>query len=194
MVRTVVKMFGRIDILLNNAATKTAQWDRFFTAYEHFSLNTWKDVMAVNIDGMFLVSQAIGTEMIKQQSGGSIIQTSSIYGMLGPDSRIYEGSFHQGKSFNTPAVYAASKAAVYGLTRYLATYWAKHRIRVNMITPGGIDSGQNDRFRQAYCARTPLGRMADPREIVGAFIYLASDASSYVTGQNIIVDGGYSAW
>ncbi|MNE66431.1 2-dehydro-3-deoxy-D-gluconate 5-dehydrogenase [compost metagenome] len=148
----------------------------------------------MNIDAMFIVAQTVGKYMIQQGTGGSIIQTASIYGMLGPDHRIYEGSSFMGRPINSPAVYSASKAAVYGLTRYLATYWAGYGIRVNAVTPGGIESGQNDIFQQKYSSRTPLGRMARPDEIVGAFIFLASDASSYVTGQNMIIDGGLSAW
>ena len=150
--------------------------------------------MAVNIDGMFLVAQPVGKHMIKHGEGGSIIQTSSIYGIMAPDQRIYEGSFYMGRSINTPAVYSTSKAAVIGLTKYLAAYWADKGIRVNTLTPGGVESGQNETFKQRYSARIPLGRMAKPDEMVSALIYLASDASIYVTGQNIIVDGGLSAW
>ena len=99
-----------------------------------------------------------------------------------------------GHSINTPAVYSVSKAAVIGLTKYLATYWADKNIRVNCITPGGVESCQNDVFKEKYSSRVPLGRMAQPEEMVGALLYLASNASSYVTGQNIIIDGGWSAW
>ena len=98
------------------------------------------------------------------------------------------------RQINTPAIYSASKAGVVGLTKYLSTYWAKDGIRVNTITPGGVESGQNDTFKQNYSNRIPLGRMAQPEEMIGALIYLASDAASYVTGQNIIIDGGLSAW
>ena len=99
-----------------------------------------------------------------------------------------------GRAINTPVVYSASKAAVIGLTKHLATYWADKNIRVNCLTPGGVESGQNDSFKEKYSNRVPLGRMAQPEEMVGALLYLASNASSYVTGQNIIVDGGLSAW
>ena len=99
-----------------------------------------------------------------------------------------------GVEINTPAVYATSKAAVIGLTKYLATYWAKDNIRVNAITPGGVESGQNEKFQSLYSKRVPLGRMGEASEMVGALVYLASDASSYVTGQNLIVDGGLTAW
>jgi NAD(P)-dependent dehydrogenase (short-subunit alcohol dehydrogenase family) len=193
MVENVVKQLGRIDVLVNNAASKGSSLDAFFESFEYYSLKTWREVMSVNIDGLFLVAQAVGKQM-KKQGGGSIIQTSSIYGVVAPDQRIYEGSEYNGRPINTPAVYSASKSAVNGLTNYLATYWASSKIRVNSLTPGGIASGQNSEFDKKYSNRVPLGRMGEATELVGALIYLASDASSYVTGQNLIVDGGLSAW
>ena len=132
--------------------------------------------------------------MVKQDCGGSIIQTSSIYGLAAPDQRIYSGSSYLGREINTPAVYTTSKAAVIGLTNHLATYWADKGIRVNTITPGGMESGQNEEFKWNYSKRVPMNRMGNPDEIVGAVIYLASNASSYVTGQNIVVDGGLTCW
>lgn len=194
MVEEVVKEFGEINILHNNAAGKSSNLNAFFEKFEDYSLNQWKEIMSTNLDGMFLVAKYVGKQMKKQGTGGSIIQTSSIYGVLGPDNRIYEGSFYLERQINTPAIYSASKAGVIGLTKYLATYWAKDGIRVNAITPGGVESGQNDTFKKNYGNRIPLGRMANPEEMVGALIYLASDASSYVTGHNIRVDGGLSAW
>ena len=148
----------------------------------------------MNLDGMFLAAQAFGKQMIKQKLGGSVIQTSSIYGTVAPDQRIYEGSEYMGYKINTPVVYSASKAGVLGLTKYLASYWADHKIRVNAISPGGVSSGQNEEFKLKYSGRVPLGRMADSMDMVGAVLYLASDASSYVTGQNLIVDGGLTCW
>lgn len=194
MVATVISVLGGIDVLHNNAASKSGDLAAFFAPYEEYSLEEWRKIMAVNIDGMFLVSQAVGRHMVRQGTGGSIVQTASIYGVVAPDPRIYEGSNYLGGAINTPAVYAASKAAVIGLTRYLATYWAPHRIRVNSLTPGGVESGQNEEFRRRYSERVPLGRMARAEEMVGALLYLASDASSYVTGQNLVVDGGWSVW
>ncbi len=194
MVDEVMKQFGDIHILHNNAATKTSNLEAFLAPFEEYTLDQWREVTKVNLDGMFLVAQAVGRRMVEQNRGGSIIQTASIYGLLGSDSRIYDGSSYMGTSINTPAVYSASKAAVIGLTKYLATYWADKNIRVNCIIPGGAESGQNDIFKEKYSNRVPLGRMAQPEEIVGALLYLASNASSYVTGQNIIVDGGLSAW
>ena len=194
MVDEVMKQFGDINILHNNAASKSSNLEAFLAPFEEYTLDQWREVTKVNLDGMFLVAQAVGRKMVEQNRGGSIIQTASIYGLLGPDSRIYEGSSYMGRSINTPAVYSASKAAVIGLTKYLATYWADKNIRVNCIIPGGAESGQNDTFKEKYSSRVPLGRMAQPEEMVGALLYLASNASSYVTGQNIIIDGGWSAW
>ncbi|SFK81419.1 NAD(P)-dependent dehydrogenase, short-chain alcohol dehydrogenase family [Paenibacillus sp. 1_12] len=194
MVDAVVGQQHHIDILLNNAATKTDNMGEFFAPFETYSLTQWRKVMSVNLDGMFLVAQAVGKWMIEQNTGGSVIQTSSIYGELGPDERIYEGSQYLGMPINTPAVYSASKAGVIGLSKYLATRWAPYGIRVNTLTPGGMESGQNDCFIQKYANRVPLGRMGRPDELTGAVLYLASDASSYVTGHNLIVDGGLHAW
>ena len=194
MVNRVVEEFGEITVLHNNAASKSADLDAFFAPFEEYSLEEWRRIMSVNIDGMFLVAQAVGAQMVRQGKGGSIVQTSSIYGVMAPDHRIYEGSFYLGRQISSPAVYSASKAAVVGLTKYLATYWADRGIRVNTLTPGGNESGQNDEFKKRYSARIPLGRMGNPPEMVGALLFLASDASSYITGQNIMVDGGLSAW
>lgn len=194
MVDRVLGEFGEIHILHNNAATKSADLDAFFAPFEDYSLAQWREVMSVNLDGMFLVAQAVGRQMVRQGKGGSIIQTASIYGVVAPDQRIYEGSSYLGRQISSPAVYSASKAGVIGLTRHLAAYWGSHGIRVNALTPGGVDSGQNDTFRARYSARVPLGRMAEAHELQSALLFLASDASSYVTGQNIIVDGGLTCW
>ena len=183
---------GPVSILLNNAASKTRDVDAFFAPVATFSLETWREIMSVNLDGMFNVAQIFGTRMA-ERGYGSIVQTASIYGLMAPDQRIYEGSEYLGRPINTPAVYTASKAGVIGLTKHLATYWGAQGVRVNTLTPGGVESGQNDTFKQRYGARVPLGRMARADEMVGAVLFLVSDAASYVTGQNIAVDGGYTA-
>lgn len=190
----VINHFGNIHILINNASTKTKDPSAFFTQFEDYSLETWREVMSVNIDGMFLVAKTVGRQLLLQQEGGTIIQTSSIYGMVGPDPRIYEDSDYLGGAINTPAVYAASKSAVIGLTKWLATHWADKGIRVNCLVPGGVTSGQNSVFSDLYSSRVPLGRMARAEEMVPAVIFLASDASSYVTGQVLPVDGGWTTW
>ena len=185
MVRQVLAECGRIDILVNGAAGRTPG---FFAPFEDYALSDWNDVVSVNLTGTFLCCQAVGRHM-KQNGGGSIINTSSIYGIVAPDQRVYEGS-----SINTPAVYSASKAGVIGLTRYLSTYWAKDNIRVNTITPGGVFNHQDPGFVSQYERRTPMGRMARPHELRGAIVFLASDMGSYVTGHNLIVDGGWTTW
>ncbi len=185
--------FGRIDILYNNAATKGANLQRFFDSAESYSMETWREIMSVNLDGLFVMAQKCADIMIPQ-GGGAIVQTASIYGALAPDMRIYEGSSYLGYQINTPPVYAASKGGVIALTRYLSSVWARHGIRVNSISPGGITSGQDDVFESQYSARIPLGRMAETQEIVDVALFLASPAASYITGQNLMVDGGLSAW
>ncbi len=193
MADQIERELGPIDVLHNNAQARRSDPEKYFAVAEEFTLETWRDVMAVNLDAAFLVAREVGSRMA-ERGRGSIIQTASIYGVVGPDQRIYEGSQYMGRPINTPPVYSASKAGLIGLTRYLATYWGHRGVRVNTLTPGGVSSGQNDVFDKRYSARVPLGRMAKIDDIVGALVFLASDASSYVTGQNIIVDGGLAAW
>jgi len=194
MVTAVDGALGPIHVLHNNAASKSVDLDAFFAPFEDYALEEWRHIMAVNIDGMFLVAQAVGAHMRRHGQGGSIIQTSSVYGIRASDKRIYKGSHYLGRQISNPVVYSTSKAAVCGLTRQLAADWADQGIRVNTLVPAGVESGQNDEFKRRYAARVPMGRMARAEEMVGALIYLASDASSYVTGQEIVVDGGLSAW
>lgn len=188
----ILDKHGRVDVLLNNAGAKA---DGFFSPLEKYSLKTWDEVMAVNVDGIFIAVRELGPGMA-ERGKGSIINTASIYGVVGPDQRIYEGSWYEalGGAINTPLIYSATKGAVISMTKYLATYWGARGVRVNSLTPGGVASGQNSEFDKRYSARVPLGRMAKADEMVGAVLFLASDASSYVTGQNIIVDGGLTAW
>lgn len=193
MADRVENELGPVDILHNNAASKGSDLAAFFAPVEDYVLETWREVMAVNLDGLFLVAREIGGRMAARGKG-TIIQTASIYGIVAPDQRIYEGSDYMGMAINTPPVYSTSKAGVVGLTRHLASYWASKGVRVNALTPGGVASGQNDMFDRRYSDRVPLGRMAQADEMVGALLFLASDASSYITGQNIVVDGGLSAW
>lgn len=181
---------GAPTVLINNAATKSAN---FFEPFETFPLEDWEQVMQVNATGVMLCCQEFGSGMA-ERGRGSVINILSIYGIVAPDQRIYEGSLYEDRAINTPAVYSASKAAVWGLTRYLAAYWGHRGVRVNAVTPGGVSSGQNDAFVQRYSARVPLGRMAQRDELSGAVVYLASAASSYVTGHNLVVDGGLTVW
>ena len=188
----VLGEYGHLDALLNNAAAKTKG---FFEPLESFSLDDWKAVVDVNMTGMFLTAREIGPSMAERGSG-SIINVSSIYGNVGPDQRIYEGSWYEelGGAINTPLVYSATKGAVLSMTRHLATYWGPRGVRTNTLTPGGVFSGQNDTFLKRYSDHVPLGRMAWDHEMVGAVIYLVSDASAYVNGANLMVDGGWTAW
>jgi NAD(P)-dependent dehydrogenase (short-subunit alcohol dehydrogenase family) len=194
MTRTAAESLGGIDIVHNNAATKGDSLEAMFAPAESYAPETWRQHMAVNLDGAFHVMKSAGALMLEQDRGGSIVSTASIYGLLGADDRIYEGSNYMGMQINTPPSYAAAKAGLIGLTRYFAARWGPAGIRVNAIAPGGVESGQNDVFTQRYGARVPMGRMARSEEVVGALVWLASDAASYVTGQVISVDGGLTAW
>lgn len=188
--RQIESETGPVDVLVNALATKS---DRFFEPFEDYPLEDWNEVMRVNLTGPMLCCQAFGAEMVRR-GRGSIVNILSIYGVVAPDQRIYEGSEYEGRAINSPAVYAASKSGLWGLTKFLAAYWGDKGVRVNAVTPGGVFSGQNDVFVGRYSARVPLGRMADHDEMSGAVVYLASDASSYVTGHNLVVDGGLTVW
>lgn len=187
---TITADLGPVETLICNAATKS---ENFFAPYEEFPVEDWNEVMATNLTGPMLCAQVFGPQMA-EAGHGSIINVLSIYGIVAPDQRIYEGSEYEGVAINTPAVYSASKAGLWGLTKYLASYWGANGVRVNAITPGGVFSGQNDVFVSNYSRRTMLGRMANADEIAAAAVFLASAKSSYVTGQNIVVDGGLTAW
>lgn len=182
--------WGTADVLLNNAAAKS---ENFFAPFEDFPIADWNEVMAVNLTGAMLCCQVFGSPMARR-ARGAIVNTLSIYGIVAPDQRIYEGSEYLGRPINTPAIYSASKAGLWGLTRYLATYWGPKGVRVNAVTPGGVFSGQNDTFVERYSQRVPMGRMAEPADIVNAMTYLASDAAAYVNGHNLVVDGGWTVW
>lgn len=189
----VVSRFGRIDGLLNNAATKTDDIQAFLKPAEDYQPETWREVAGVNLDGQFYLAQAAGRCMLRQGSG-AIIFLSSIYGVVGPSQSLYEGSEYNGQPISTPPAYSATKAGVIGLTRHLATSWGGRGVRVNCIVPGGVESGQNETFRARYASRVPLGRMAAPGDMAGPAIFLLSGAASYVNGAVLVVDGGFTAW
>jgi len=191
----IQKNFGCPDILVNNAALDSPPDapPEEVGPFETYPEESFDKVMEINVKGSFLCCQVIGGEMARKGSG-SIVNVSSTYGLLSPCQDIYEFRRQKGEVFFKPIAYSVSKSAILNLTRYLATYWAKKGVRVNTLTPGGIFNNQPDEFLDAYYPRVPMGRMADATEMVGAVLYLASDASSYVTGSNLVVDGGWSAW
>ncbi len=187
-VKKVVADFGGLDVLVHCAAfvgeTKLDGWSRPFPEQ---TVAAWDAALRVNLTSALVLAQEC-RESLSASSGGSIILFSSIYGMVGPDFRIYEGT-----SMNNPAGYAASKGGLIQLMRYLSTLFAP-KIRVNTVSPGGVWRDQHPEFHEKYKARTPMGRMATEEDLKGAVAYLASDLSGYVTGQNIAVDGGWTAW
>jgi len=180
-VQFVVEKLGRIDILFNSAAAN------HLASVEQTELEPWNRVLATNITGAMLVSRAVAPHM-RKIGAGVIVNVSSIYGVVSPDPRIYGRS-----GLDSPLVYGVSKAAVLQMTRYLATHWAP-QIRVNCLTPGGLANRQDPTFVKNYVERTPLGRMAGPEDLKGAALFLSADASAWVTGHNLVVDGGWTAW
>jgi NAD(P)-dependent dehydrogenase (short-subunit alcohol dehydrogenase family) len=180
---------------LNGAVTNAAATGEFlmkegdaFAAFEEYPLAVWQRTIDVNLTGTFLVARESGRAM-KAGGGGSLVTVSSIYGVVGPDHRIYEN-----QPFKSFAGYSASKAGVIGLTRWLATWWGRDGVRVNCITPGGVYNDHDPTFADAYANRTPMGRMADRDDLIGMLLFLLSDASAYCTGQNFVVDGGFTSW
>ena len=183
---------GELDGAVNTSYPKTSSYgkDIFQMSFEEFNSN-----VSVHLGGYFLFMQQCALFAQRQKKDFSLVNLASIYGVVAPDQRIYEGSFHeQFGNISTPAVYSVSKFAVIGLTKYLATYWGGMGVRSNTLTPGGIELGHNEEFVRRYSDRVPLGKMGVPQDVCGALKYLASDESSYVNGQNIIVDGGLTTW
>jgi len=198
LVEKVLSTFGRLDILVNSAALDP-KFDadalkKGITpgAFEDYPLDQWNAALGVNLTGMFLVTQACVGPMIEQGKKGSIINICSTYGLNGPDQRIYIKGGER-VAFK-PVYYTVTKAGVMGFTKYLAAYYAETEIRVNALTPGGVFNNHEDYFVKNYSAKTILGRMAKKDEMNGALLFLASDASSYMTGNNVVVDGGWTAW
>ncbi len=198
MVDSVLSAFGRLDVLVNSAALDpkfdpdAASKGIAPGAFEDYPLDQWNAALNVNLTGIFLVTQACVKQMIAQGKKGSIINICSTYGLNGPDQRIY---IKDGKRVAfKPVYYTTTKAGVMGFTKYLAAYYAETEIRVNALTPGGVFNNHEEYFVKNYSAKTIMGRMAKKDEMNGALLFLASDASSYMTGNNVIVDGGWTAW
>lgn len=193
----VLSRFGRVDILINNAANNPKmekQSDIEFSRLEFFPLKQWETDLAVGLTGAFLCSQVIGSEMARQKHG-VIVNVASDLALIAPDQRLYrQPGLPDDQQPVKPITYSVVKTGLIGLTRYLATYWADDGVRVNSISPGGVYNNQPEEFVQRLSKLIPLGRMANIDEYQAAIIYLCSDASSYMTGANLIVDGGRSAW
>lgn len=198
LLAAILDRFGRLDVLVNNAAIddKLAVGDAAQSRFEQYPLERWRRMLDANVTGMFLASQVLGGAIAARASlhaTGSIINVSSIYGVVAPDQSLYRRPDGTQAFFKSPA-YPTTKAAVLGFTRYLAAYWGRTGVRVNALVPGGVENGQDTFFVEGYVKKTALGRMATPRDYAGAAVFLASDASSYMTGANLIVDGGFTSW
>ncbi len=180
----VVAESGCLDILVNCAYPRTSDWG---AKLETELYDSWLKNLDMHLGGYFATSRAAAMRM-SQTGGGSVINFASIYGVIGPSYEVYDGT-----EMTMPSAYSAIKGGVIGVTRLLATYFGPSNVRCNCVSPGGVDDRWPDEFRRRYDELTPLRRMAKPRDIVGAVVFLASDAGSYVTGQNIIVDGGWTA-
>jgi 2-deoxy-D-gluconate 3-dehydrogenase len=196
MVTVALEHFRRLDILVNSAALDPKFDPDHVSAgatgsFEDYPLEAWQQAISVNLTGAFLCCQAVARPMLAQ-GGGTIINLSSIYGVTAPDQRMYQQPGQPPRY--KPVYYTVTKEGILGLTKYLAAYYAGKNIRVNALTPGGVFNGHDEAFVQAYSARAVLGRMAEADEMNGAILFLASDASRYMTGANLIVDGGWTVW
>lgn len=171
--------------LVNNAYPRNAEYG---TIFENIMLDSWRENIDMHLNGYFNVSQKVARVMMKQKSG-NIVNMASIYGILGPDFGLYEGT-----PMTMPAEYSAIKGGIINLTRYLATYLANYNIRVNSVSAGGIFDGQATSFVEKYCQKTPMRRMGTPQDIAGGVVFLLSALAGYITGQNLVIDGGWSVW
>lgn len=188
--RALAALNGLDGAVMNAAATGEFLMKEgdAFAPFEEYPLSVWQRTIDVNLTGTFLVAREAGRAM-KNGGGGSLVTVSSVYGLVGPDHRIYEN-----QPFKSFPGYSASKAGVLGLTRWLSTWWGRDGVRVNCVTPGGVYNNHDPGFVAAYVNRTPMGRMADREDLIGIVLFLLSDASAYCTGQNFVVDGGFTAW
>lgn len=182
-INEIVKKYNQIDGFVNNAYPRTKDWG---DKLEEIKLESWRNNVDMHLNGYFLCCKVV-LEQMKKQGFGSLINMSSIYGLVGPDFTVYEGT-----EMTMPAAYSAIKGGINNLTRYLASYYGAYQIRVNTVSPGGIFDNQPEKFVNNYNKKVPMKRMGSPKDIVSAIYYLLTDESSYVTGHNLIVDGGWS--
>lgn len=186
--------FGTPTVLVNNAAIDSppSAPPEENGPFEDYPESSWDKIMDVNLKGVYLCCQVFGAAMAKA-GRGSIINVASIYGVVSPDQNLYEYRRQRGETFYKPMAYAVSKSGILNMTRYLAVYWAKQNVRVNTLTIAGVFNNQEQAFLDAYCGRIPVGRMADVADYDGAVLFLASPASRYMTGSNLVIDGGWTA-
>ncbi len=189
----VEERLGPVEGLVNAAAIDAPPGTASNGPFETTPSDRFARVLDVNVQGVVRCCQAFGGAMARR-GGGAIVNVASTYGVVGPDQRRDDALRRDRAAFFKPAAYSTSKAGVLGLTRYLAAYWGAAAVRVNALVPGGVESGQHPEFIAAYAARTPLGRMARPDEYDGAVVFLLSDASTYMTGASLVIDGGFTAW
>jgi NAD(P)-dependent dehydrogenase (short-subunit alcohol dehydrogenase family) len=193
----ILKKEKKIDVIIYNVYSKP---NNYYKNFEKYDLKTWKKVMDTNLTGAFLVSQLAINNFLKNKKKGNIIFLSSTYGIVGPNPNIYTGlkakkNIYGGKfSLNTPAAYSSTKSGLIGLSKYIATNFGKHNIRSNILSPGGVYDNQEKKFVKNYKSKVPLNRMANWSDYDGAILFLSSDASNYMSGSNLVVDGGWTSW
>jgi NAD(P)-dependent dehydrogenase (short-subunit alcohol dehydrogenase family) len=180
----ILTKYGKLDGWVNNAYPRTKDWGLKF---ESIPINSWKENIDLQLNSIFICSQIV-LEIMQKQQFGSIVNISSIYGVVGPDFSVYDGT-----NMTMPAAYSAIKGGLINFTRYLASYYGKHGVRINCVSPGGIFDNQNELFVKQYESKVPLKRLGLPSDIAPSVVFLLSDGASYITGHNLLVDGGWTA-